>query len=62
MPQAFELWRRGQLDEGGFRTACRRAALEDEWTNGLVALQLFPARMVYLPPMKPYSAQLELVA
>lgn len=38
VPRAFELWRRGAINEAAFRRACKRQALEDEWTNGLVAL------------------------
>jgi hypothetical protein len=35
--QAYRLWRRGVLTEAGFRRALKRAALEDEWIDALVA-------------------------
>lgn len=34
--QAFELWRRDEIDEAGFRRAAKRAAIEDEWIDALV--------------------------
>jgi hypothetical protein len=38
VPSAFELWRRGEINEAGFRRACKRAALEPEWIGALVNL------------------------
>lgn len=46
--QAFELWRRGLIDEGGFRKAAKREALEAEWIDALVGLKrrlLSPAEL-----------------
>jgi hypothetical protein len=37
--EAFNLWRRGALDEAGFRRAATRAALEPEWINALVKVK-----------------------
>ena len=36
--QAFELWRRGEINEAGFRRAAKRAGLEQEWIDGLAKL------------------------
>jgi len=36
---AFELWRRGEIGEPGFRRAVKRLALEQEWIDDLVALK-----------------------
>jgi hypothetical protein len=33
---AFNLWRRGEIDDAGFRRALKRAAIEDEWVDALV--------------------------
>lgn len=35
---AFELWRRGEIDEAGFRRALLRLGIEQEWINDLVKL------------------------
>ncbi len=35
---AFELRRRGLISEGELRTALKRASIEDQWADGLVAL------------------------
>lgn len=35
--QAYRLWRRGLLDEAGFRRALKREAIEEEWIDALVA-------------------------
>jgi hypothetical protein len=43
--RAFELWRRGILDEPGFRRALKREELEPEWIDALVS-----ARHVLLAP------------
>ena len=43
--QAFNLWRRGILDEAGFRRALKREELEPEWIDALVS-----ARYVLLAP------------
>lgn len=46
--QAFELWRRGQINEAGFRRAARREGLEQEWIDALVPLKrrlLSPAEL-----------------
>jgi hypothetical protein len=46
--QAFDLWRRGTINEGGFRRACKREALEQEWIDALVQLKrrlLSPAEL-----------------
>jgi hypothetical protein len=37
---AFELWRRGELDEAGFRRALLRAGLEKEWIDALWKVRL----------------------
>jgi hypothetical protein len=37
--QAFSLWRRGEIDEAGFRRAAKREGLEQEWINALVGLK-----------------------
>jgi len=45
---AFDLWRRGFLNEAGFRRACKREALEPEWIDALVKLKqrlLSPAEL-----------------
>ena len=36
---AFELWRRGQIDEAGFRRAVKRLGLEQEWIDDLAAIK-----------------------
>lgn len=36
---AFELWRRGVIDEAGFRRAIKRLGLEQEWIDDLVAVK-----------------------
>lgn len=36
IPPAFDLWRRGIIDEAGFRRAAKRQGLEQEWIDGLV--------------------------
>jgi hypothetical protein len=36
---AFELWRRGQIDEAGFRRAVKRLGLEQEWIDDLVQIK-----------------------
>lgn len=46
--QAFDLWRRGTIDEAGFRRAAKREALEQEWIDALVQLKrrlLSPAEL-----------------
>jgi len=35
--QAYRLWHRGLLSEGGFRRALKRASIEDEWIDAMVA-------------------------
>jgi hypothetical protein len=35
---AFELWRRGLIDQGGFATALKRLGLEDRWVGPLEGL------------------------
>jgi hypothetical protein len=35
---AFELWRRGLIDQGGFATALKRLGLEDGWVGPLAGL------------------------
>ena len=35
---AFDLWRRGVIDEAAFRRAAKRAALEQEWIDALVEI------------------------
>jgi len=35
---AFELWRRGLIDKGGFDTALKRLGLEDRWVSGMEGL------------------------
>src|SRR2546426_699659 len=35
MAQAFNLWRRKELDQAGFKRALRRLGLEDEWITNL---------------------------
>lgn len=45
---AFELWRRGDIDEQGFRRAVQRLGLEQEWIDDLVKLHdvlLTPAEL-----------------
>lgn len=39
VPAAFDLWRRGELDEQGFRTAAKRQGLEPRWIDDLVAIK-----------------------
>src|SRR5512142_1751030 len=36
---AFELWRRGVIDEAGFRRAIKRLGLEQEWIDDLVSVK-----------------------
>lgn len=36
---AFELWRRGHIDEDGFRRAVKRLGLEQEWIDDLVKIK-----------------------
>src|SRR5213076_1151754 len=36
---AFEMWRRDQIKEPGFRRAVKRLGLEQEWIDDLVALK-----------------------
>jgi hypothetical protein len=36
---AFELWRRGYIDEAGFRRAVKRIGLEQEWIDDLVQIK-----------------------
>lgn len=36
--EAFTLWRRGAINEAGFRRAAKRALLEDEWIDALVKI------------------------
>ena len=36
---AFELWRRGEIDEAGFRRAVKRMGLEQEWIDDLVKIK-----------------------
>ncbi len=46
--QAFELWRRGRINEAGFRRAAEREGLEQEWIDALVPLKrrlLSPAEL-----------------
>lgn len=43
--QAYNLWRRGIIDEAGFRRAAKREGLEAEWIDGLVS-----ARNVLISP------------
>lgn len=40
VPTAFDLWRRGVIDEAGFRRAALRDGLEEEWINDLVQIKL----------------------
>lgn len=35
VPAAFDLWRRGVIDDGGFRRAAKRGGLEQEWIDAL---------------------------
>jgi hypothetical protein len=37
--EAFDLWRRGTITEGGFRRAAKRAAIETEWVDALVGVK-----------------------
>jgi len=39
MASAFELWRRGKIDEGAFRRALKRNAIEPEWIEALVQIK-----------------------
>lgn len=39
VPIAFDLWRRGQIDETAFRRAVKRQGLEAEWINDLIPLK-----------------------
>jgi hypothetical protein len=39
IPAAFDLWRRGIIDERGFRRAAQRVGLEPEWINDLVQIK-----------------------
>lgn len=48
MSSAFEMWRRGLIDEPAFRRALKRDALEPEWIDALVGLRnvlLTPAEL-----------------
>jgi hypothetical protein len=38
VPVAFDLWRRGTINEAGFRRAAKRQGLEPEWIDDLVAI------------------------
>jgi tetratricopeptide (TPR) repeat protein len=38
IPPAFDLWRRGIIDQAGFRKAAGRQGLEQEWIDALVGL------------------------
>jgi hypothetical protein len=40
VPAAFDLWRRGIIDQAGFRRAAKRQGLEQEWIDDLVKLRL----------------------
>lgn len=40
VPVAFDLWRRGIIDEAGFRRAAKRQGLEAEWVDDLVRIKL----------------------
>jgi hypothetical protein len=40
VPVAFDLWRRGKIDEAGFRRAAKRGGLEREWVDALVQVKL----------------------
>lgn len=40
VPVAFDLWRRGVIQEPGFRRAAHRQGLEQEWIDDLVKLKL----------------------
>jgi hypothetical protein len=45
---AFDLWRRGIIDEDGFRRALKRLGLEQEWIDGMIELHdelLSPAEL-----------------
>lgn len=39
---AYSAWRRGELTDGQMRTAFKRAAIEDEWVDALMALKQEP--------------------
>lgn len=39
VPTAFDLWRRGVIDEAGFRRAAKRQGLEPEWIADLVKIK-----------------------
>jgi len=39
VPAAFDLWRRGVIDEPGFRRAVKRQGVEPEWINDFIALK-----------------------
>jgi hypothetical protein len=46
--RAYELWRRGLLDDSGFRKAVKREGIEDEWVTPLLGLKrelLTPAQL-----------------
>jgi hypothetical protein len=38
--EAFNLWRRGEIDEAGFRRAVKRQGLEPEWADALVKTKI----------------------
>ena len=40
VPAAFDLWRRGEIDQAGFRRAAKRQGLEAEWIDALVKIKL----------------------
>lgn len=40
VPVAFDLWRRGVIQEADFRLACQRDGLEPKWIDDLVAVKL----------------------
>jgi hypothetical protein len=48
---AFQLWRRGIIDEAGFRRAVKREGIEPEWINDLVEIRnvlLSPAELAMM--------------
>lgn len=40
VPTALDLWRRGLMDEAGFRRAAKRNGIEEEWIAEMVALKI----------------------
>jgi hypothetical protein len=40
VPAAFDLWRRGVIDEAGFRRAVLRQGIEQEWIDDFIALKV----------------------